>query len=254
MVILGPSLDYMSGGYYFPIAILLILEINLIDIFKKRYLKILLFANIIILIILSIEENVRGNWIALIAVFIFSWIISQNKKRFFIRLLIILGILMIIASAIWLTYPQSFEGTINEIQSLKHFFIGDSQSQSIASVNTNWRMITWKGFLDEFTEKLVIGWGFGKKFLPEKTFDLGWNTGLADNWVSTHNYLISFLYMTGIFGLISFLFIVVYYFIGNIRFLKKAESSRDKSIIRGFLSCVFYILILGLFEAVLEIP
>ncbi|MCK5566632.1 MAG: O-antigen ligase family protein, partial [Actinomycetia bacterium] len=141
-----------------------------------------------------------------------------------------------------------------ELQSLKNFVMGSGDSQTIASINTNWRVITWKGFLSEFTEKPVTGWGFGKKLLAEETFDLGWNTGLADNWVSTHNYLISFLYMTGIFGLISFLFIVVYYFIENIRFLKKAESSRDKSIIRGLLSCVFYILILGLFEVVLEIP
>jgi O-antigen ligase len=106
----------------------------------------------------------------------------------------------------------------------------------------------------EYLERPVLGWGFGRKFLAEETFRMGWNTGLADNWVSTHNYLISFLYMTGIPGLISFLLIISYYFTRNLQFLKHQEDEKYKMQVRAFLGCAFYILVLGLFEVVLEIP
>ncbi len=253
-MLLGFVSEYLIGGYYFPIALTLIISINLLEKIGKRYLKVLLFIDIIILIVLSIVENVRGNWTAIAAAFIFSWIIAGSKKRFFINILIIFGILIIMAIIIWFSYPQALEGTITEIQSLKFFFTGLGDSSSFATMNTNWRLITWKGFLSEFAERPLTGWGFGKKFLAGETFEKGWTTGLSNNWVSTHNYIISFLYMTGIPGLISFLLIIVYYFIENLRFIKRQDSNENKSLARAFTSCVFYILILGLFEVVMETP
>ena len=161
---------------------------------------------------------------------------------------------MILVVLVWFISPYVLEGTISEIRSLKSFFTGSGDSSSFATMNTNWRLITWKGFLSEFAEKPLIGWGFGKKFLAGETFKAGWTTGLSDNWVSTHNYIISFLYMTGIPGLISFLLIIVYYFVENLRFLKRQNSNENKPRVRAFASCVFYILVLGLFEVVLETP
>ena len=253
--IFGSSVNYMTGGYYFPIAILLILEINLIEIIKKKFLIILISLDILVLIILSVLENVRGNWIAIAIAIIFSFILARNKKKFLIYasiLLLMLVILFIIAGFI---KPQLFENTLNEIKSLKSFFLNDAgDNQNVAVINTNWRVITWKGFLKEFLKKPVFGWGFGRKFLPGETFDLGWNTGLADNWVATHNYIISFLYISGIVGLLIFGLIIVNFFRKNIRFLKTSFLSRNWYLVKSFLCCMVYILILGLFEVVMEVP
>ncbi|MBA7649575.1 hypothetical protein ES703_57372 [subsurface metagenome] len=252
--ILGTFSELMIGGYYFPIALLLVLEINLIEIIKNKYLKALIYIDIFLLIILSVVENVRGNWIALFAAFIFSLIIAQNKKRFLINILIIIVLIAVLLGVLWFFMPQALGETLNEIKSLRYFFFKSGESPSIAAINTNWRVITWKGFIFEFFKRPFTGWGFGRKFLAEETFELGWNTGLADNWVSTHNYIISFLYMSGMIGLIAFMAIIINFFLKNIKFLKNSNNTKNKYYVRAFLSCIFYILILGLFEVVLEVP
>ncbi|MBE3128993.1 MAG: O-antigen ligase family protein [Actinobacteria bacterium] len=251
----GSLINYMTGGYYFSIAILLILEVNLIEIIKKRFLIILISLDILILIILSVLENVRGNWIAIAAAIIFSFILAKNKKKFLIYALILLLILVILFIIAGFIKPQLFENTLNEIKSLKSFFLNDTgDNQNVAVVNTNWRTITWKGFLKEYLKRPVFGWGFGRKFLPGETSDMGWNTGLADNWVATHNYIISFLYISGIVGLLIFGFIIASFFRENIRFLRSSFPNKDWYLVRSFLCCMVYILVLGLFEVVMEIP
>jgi len=253
--VLGGLTEYMTGGYYFPIAILLILEINLIEIVKRRFLRILILADAVILVILSIMDNVRGNWIALVAALIFSFIISKSKKKFAVNILIVVLVLVLISGAAVLVKPQLFKNTVNEIESLKYIFLGESEgSKTVEIANTNWRIIAWSGFLREYIKRPVFGWGFGKKFLPAETFDMGWNTGLADNWVATHNYIISFLFMSGIAGLISFGFIIVFFFKKNVSFLKSCRTGKYRYLLSAFLSSIFYILVLGLLEVVLEAP
>ena len=253
--VFGGLTEYMTGGYYFPIAILLILEINLIETIKRRSLKILILADIVVLVILSIMDNVRGNWMAIIAALIFSFIISRNKKKFAVNILIVILVLVVISAAVILIKPQLLENTLSEIKSLKYIFIGKSgENRTIAIVNTNWRAIAWRGFLREYIKRPVFGWGFGKKFLPTKTFDMGWNTGLADNWVATHNYIISFLFISGIAGLISFGFIIVLFFKKNIGFLKRYRTGKYRYLLSAFMGSIFYILVLGLLEVVLEVP
>jgi O-antigen ligase len=250
----GGLAEYMTGGYYFPIAILLILEINLIEIIKKRILKVLIFLNILVLIILSVLENVRGNWIALIVAIIFSFIISWSRRRFLINIAIVLAILLVLFAVAGMIKPQLFESTLNEIRSIKSLIFKTNEGNTIAIANTNWRIITWKGYLQEFLRRPVFGWGFGRKFLANETFDMGWNTGLADNWVATHNYIISFLYISGVAGLLAFGLIIVNFFRRNIRFLKSAGLINQRYLVAAFLSCIVYILILGSLEVVMEVP
>lgn len=251
----GNLAQHMTGGYYFPIAILLILEINLIEIIKKRFFKVLIFIDILILIILSVFEDVRGNWIALAIAIIFSFILARNKKKFLIYASILFLILIIFFIIGGFIAPQLFENTLNEIKSLKALiFDHASDNQDIAVINTNWRIITWKSYLKEFLRRPVFGWGFGRKFLANETFDMGWNTGLADNWVSTHNYIISFLYIGGIVGLIAFGLIFISFFKKNIRFLRSSFPNEEWYVVKSFLSCIVYILVLGLLEVVMEVP
>ena len=251
----------LGGGYYFPIAILLILEISLIDVVRNRFLKVLIFLDIFALIILSIFEDVRGNWLAIAIAIIISFIFSRKKKKFLINILIIVLVLVIIGTigilffSGFLENTMKFGNTINEIKSLKTFFTGDiGDTQSVEEANANWRTIAWKGYFGEILKRPIIGWGFGRKFLPSETFDMGWNTGLADNYVPTHNYLLSFLYMSGVIGLLIFCFIIIKFFIVNIKFLKNTGLTNERYIVSAFLSCIVYILVLGLMEVVLEIP
>ena len=251
----GLAIYMIGGGYYFPIAILLILELNFFEIVKNRFLKMLIFLNVIVLVIISIIENVRGNWIAIISALIFSFVLARNKKRFVIDIAIIVGILVFLLSVALLIMPGFFENTMNEVKSFKNLsFFNVNSDYGIESANTSWRIITWKGFIKEFTKRPVFGWGFGRKYLPDETFYFGWNTGLAENWVSTHNHAISFLYMSGIVGLISFAAIVTIFFRKSILFLRQPGSVKEKYTFIAFTGCIIYIMILGLFEVVLEIP
>ena len=244
-----------EGGYYFPIAILLILEISLIDVVRNRFLKVLVFLDVLILIILSIFEDVRGNWLAITIAIIFSFIFSREKKKFLIYILVIILILAFMAMVSILLFPDFLKDTIYEIKSLKSFFTGNTDdTQSVEQANINWRTLTWKAYFKEILKRPIIGWGFGKKFLSSETFDMGWNTGLSDNYVLTHNYLLSFLYMNGVIGLLIFCFIIVKFFAVNIKFLRYTGLTRERYIISAFLNCIVYILVLGLMEVVLEVP
>jgi len=172
-----------------------------------------------------------------------------------LNILIIILATVILATFAFMLSPKVFQDTLNELRSLKSMVLGSGGGiDYISRANTNWRMITWKAFIKESLQRPLFGWGFGRKFLPEETYNLGWTTGLAENWVSTHNYLISFLFLSGFTGLGIFLLLVISLFIKNIKFLRTYKNLRERFMVCAFLSVVFYILWLGLFGVVLEVP
>jgi len=258
----GSLAQYMiGGGYYFPIAILLILEINLIEIVNKKYLKILILLDILALIILSLFENVRGNWLAIAVAVIFSFILSKDKKKLIIYFLIVVLVLVAVSAIFLIFFPDflkdtmKLENTINEIESLKSIYTkGSFEDQNVEEANINWRTLAWKEFAKEFLKRPLLGWGFGRKFIPSGTLELGWTTGLVNNYVLTHNFILAFLNISGVVGLFSFGLIIVKFFTVNIEFLRNTSLIRERRIVSAFLSCIIYILVLGLLEVVLEIP
>lgn len=253
--VFGNISEVFSGGFYFTVSLLFIIQLNTFELLRKTYHKILVYINLILFLIVAVLEDVRGNWIALVLAVIFSFIISKNRKKFAMRILILILVLILIAAVAYFALPQLFENTISEIRSMLNILFGrDGASSDIATVNANWRTIAWKAFLEEWTQSPLYGFGLGRKFLPTETFDMGWNTGLADNWVATHNYLITFLFTSGILGLAAFVLIIVFLFRENIRFLRSGYMGYERPIAAAFLSSVFYILILGLLEVVLEVP
>ena len=247
--------SYIAGGFYFTLTIVFLLILNLIELSKRKWIKIILYADAVLLLVLSFIEYVRGNWVALFLATVFSLIISANKKKFLLNILIIILATVILATFAFMLSPKVFQDTLNELRSLKSMVLGSGGGiDYISSANTNWRMITWKAFIKESLHSPFFGWGFGRKFLPEETYSLGWTTGLAENWVSTHNYLISFLFLSGFTGLGIFLLLVISLFIKNIKFLRTYKNLRERFMVCAFLSVVFYILWLGLFGVVLEVP
>ena len=90
--------------------------------------------------------------------------------------------------------------------------------------------------------------------LSSNTISLGWSTGISTGWVESHNYFLSFLFRSGFLGLGSFILIVVNFFRYVFKFFRNCEEERIKIIIIGLISCLIYILTLGLFEVVLEVP
>jgi O-antigen ligase len=106
----------------------------------------------------------------------------------------------------------------------------------------------------EVLSKPILGFGFGSKFISGNTILGGWSVGTSQGWVEAHNYFLSFLYRSGFLGLGSFIFIIVNFFRYTFRFLRNCKEQIIKLMIISLMSCIIYILVLGMLEVVLEVP
>ena len=253
-----------EGGYYF-ISLLLFLIIIDFLLAKNKILKSLYCIDLIMLSVVNFFYMMRGVWIATIIAIIFLivsfFIIKIDRKK--LLSFNIAFFTTIIFSAIIIFIIINFQSEIrsavkSEFQSFSNNFNKNASELRLAgdipSINTQWRLITWKDMLIEVKKSPFLGYGFGKKFISKTTIEHGWTTGLEDGWVEAHNYIISFLFRSGLLGLFSFLFIIAAFFKKVFEFIKKHISEKLKIILICILSGIVYILILGLFEVVLEVP
>ena len=270
--VIGITIKGMGGAGYFYISLLLIIEIGLLAYIKKKIITIIIFADIILLIATTVFYQVRGNWVALIAAVIAFWIfigITPGLKRIlhnFNFIFISSIILILLLGFLIYFYEINIQSTMfiqikRKLLSIFDFILGNLSNSEVASryrvnanLNTIWRLITWKEMFIEVLNKPILGFGFGSKFISGSTILRGWSTGLSEGWVEAHNYLISFLYRSGFLGLGSFILIVVNFFRYTFRFLKKCKEQMIKLIIVCLISCIIYILALGMLEVVLEVP
>ncbi|MBA7567214.1 hypothetical protein ES708_08923 [subsurface metagenome] len=247
------------------ISILFLVELILFTSFKKRYLNIFLAINIFLLFSATILYNIRGNWVAVILSVVFLVIIFKITpdlkkeygllKKILYILIIILALILIFLyfsnSSLWVKVKKEFFSFFNILFIDTKTLIEKNYNPE---VNAMWRLITWKEMIKEVMDKPLLGFGFGEKFISKETLDLGWKTGTIDGWVESHNYLISFLFRSGFFGLIIFLVIIFKWFKIVINFLRTSKNKYLKILIISLSTSLFYIMILGLFEVVLEVP
>ena len=253
-----------ANGSYFICLLLFLIIINFL-LAKNKIIKSLYCIDLIMLLVVNFFYMMRGVWVATIIALIFLiiglFIIKIDRKK-----LLIFNIAFfttIIFSAIIIFIIINFQSEIHsavksEFQSFYNSFNKSTSEVRLAgdipSINTKWRLITWRDMLLEVKKSPFLGYGFGKKFISKTTLEYGWTTGLEDGWVEAHNYIISFLFRSGLLGLFSFLFIIAAFFKKVFEFIKKHIIEKLKIILICILSGIVYILILGLFEVVLEVP
>jgi len=263
--IIKPNFTGLGDAGYIYISLLSIIELAYIVYIKNIFLEFIFFINILLLLIANIFYRCRGSWVAIIVALLFIYIafkIARGFHKEFLKLNIILFfilILLIIFTGLLLFYKNDLWISIKEeIVSFYHGIFGKTEQlidiRNISAVNIKWRLVTWKDMFIGVLRSPFFGYGFGKKFISKTTLEMGWGTGLREGWVESHNYLLSFLYRAGVFGLGAFLFIIISFFRKVIGFLKDCKDKKIEIITIGLLGCIVYILTLGLFEVILEVP
>jgi len=123
------------------------------------------------------------------------------------------------------------------------------------SVNTRWRLLCWKDIIIESFKKPLMGWGFGKKFIPESIVKLGWGGSWGEQgFQDPHNSYLSVFYRTGLIGLSIFVFIILYFIYKTIIFIMSSIDSTNVFMAIAFLLVFIFINAVSMFMVVLEGP
>jgi len=251
------SIKGLGSAGYFYISLLLIIEFVYLTYLKRSILRTIFFIDTLLLLVVTILYGVRGNWVAVLITIFSIWllfvIIPGLKREFnnfnviifsFVPIIIFFGVLLSVDK------PDLLLKIKEEFLSFFNILSG----RTLPSINARWRLITWREMFDGILGRPVFGYGFGKKFISQTTLNLGWTTGLEEGWVEAHNYCLSFLYRSGFLGLGAFFMIIGSFFKKIVSFLRICKEEKIKIIIISLLCCIIYILVLGFFEVVLEIP
>lgn len=138
-----------------------------------------------------------------------------------------------------------------------------SNKSSEGPINTRWRLVCWQDIINETLQKPVLGWGFGKKFVPPtiKKFDWGgsWrepnpNDSEAKGFQDPHNSYLSVFHRTGLIGLTVFMSLMIYFFFTSVKFINISHNDLNTNMVVAFLLIFVFINCLSMFMVVLESP
>lgn len=252
----------LAGERYFYIALLLVFEVVYLTFIRRSAFTVILLISIIMLLFVSFILSVRGSWIAVLIAVLSAWIflgatpgLKRELRNFNLLVLSLVVIIIILGLLVYFKKiaidPYFFKQIKGEILSLFNIYTRDNTTPT---VNTTWRLATWKEMFSEIKNMPILGFGFGRKFISQETLSLGYTTGTMEGWVEAHNIFLSFLYKTGFLGLGSFLIIIVSFFRKVIRFLRVCMEENIKMIVIGLSCCIVYILVLSATEVIIEVP
>lgn len=197
----------------------------------------------------------RAAWIGLTGVLLCALLLSFREKiadRISGRI-IVAGMCMIIIIMPFLLTMRTLPGDslIAEAASISPFSTRESTSLN----NTRWRLYVWKDILKETAKKPLLGYGFGKAFIPPTIVKLGWGgSWQVKGFQDPHNSFLSVFHRTGIVGLGLLLYLIISFTISTMRSIR---SMRDTEIARymfGLLLCMMCIIGISTFMVVLEGP
>lgn len=245
---------------YFVSSITLIFESIYINLIKNALQKYVFLFAILIQLAVVILTQARAAWMGLFAAVLF--LVFLLSKRYFSIKQISLTVKYFIISfsfimLIMLVFkPAIIHSLSNEFLSI--FLINNNKSAADISVtNAKWRLYVWKDILKESMEKPILGWGFGKKFIPETVMALNWGGSWQDPkklFQDPHNSYLSFLHSTGFLGLFSFLFIIFSFFKRYLNFLKQMKDGELKMLVLSCLTAIVFVLGTSFFMVILELP
>lgn len=171
---------------------------------KKRWLKILLLALIVIFASAILASGVRGAFIGLSAAIGFLFIVHAWKlKRFRVTLIGTLCILIAAYSLLFINRDQPFIKT--------NFVLSQITDFSLQDATTKARFAMWKMALKGFQERPFFGWGRENYSLIfnahyDSSFD---DANVSEGWEDrAHNIFLEELTYGGIIGLLSYILLL----------------------------------------------
>lgn len=197
----------------------------------------------------------RAAWIGLTCVLLCAVLFSSKEKmadRFSGRIILV-GLCLLVITIPLLSTVRTATGDslLAEAVSILPFSTRESTSLN----NTRWRLYVWKDVIKETAEKPLLGFGFGKKFIPPTIVKLGWGGSWGDKgFQDPHNSFLSVLHRTGIVGLGLFLLLIVSFTISTMRSIRSSNNTEIAMYMFGLLLCMIYILGTSTFMVVLEGP
>jgi hypothetical protein len=190
----------------------------------------------------AIWNVARATWMGLLLSFFlffayFKKFVCFDKTKFYkitiFSIFILLNILLIKSEAVY-----------NEAGEFASIFFIKTNTNTVSVNNANWRLDVWKDYINEGKNRLLLGWGCGRKYVPpvliRKHYGGDWQ---SDGWQDPHNCYVSLFYQCGLIGLFFFLMIVYYSIKQGIDYLKSDFAYKNKIYI--IISMLIVIFILG---------
>ncbi|MCX5778196.1 MAG: O-antigen ligase family protein [Elusimicrobia bacterium] len=243
-------------GYYYEslafifVAIAIVNQKAILHINTRQWGALILLSAVVL-------SSVRAAWMGIFIVVVFLYFSSYfgryfNKMTEKIRLYgsIVFLVLLIFIGIFKFSLFESLAGKMLSI-------LPGSRVVSVSSNNTKWRLIVWKDTLSEAVEKPLLGWGFGKKFIPPTIKKMGWGGSWRESeggFQDPHNSFISIFYRTGFIGLIVFCGLLGSFIVRTMCVIRRLDDSVIKTYMTGLLLCIICILGTSCFMVVLEGP
>ena len=245
--------------FYFSIALVAFLVYISLNKDAKPILKLI---TIILFILIALSE-VRAVWVGISVGFLFAFVNSLNNKYFklFTVKLFTIGTLILFVSfaGLLIAKPKAVNSIYYEFLSI----FSTTKEHMTSSNNTKWRLYVWKDIINESMEKPVLGWGFGKKFVPPTIVKLNWggswrqpniNDPEAKGFQDPHNSFLNILHSTGIIGLFLFFLIIARVISHGLKAINNTSSNTVRTYLIALILIVVCILGTSLTMVVIEGP
>jgi O-antigen ligase len=250
------SFDY----YYIALSFMMLLAVLYSGYVKNtiKYEPILaLFAGALVV------SQVRAVWMGLLLSIFFLFFmtvcspIARNISMRLIKRAIVFAIVS--GALVAIVSPTLFFAVKEEVLSTAF-----ASSESTASENNaRWRLYVWKDIINETLQKPLLGWGFGKYFVPPTIKELGWGGSWrepqdgdpdAKGFQDPHNSFLSIFHSTGLIGLILIVTLILKFVFTAANSLVNIRDDKIKVYTLGLLMCIVCILGTSFFMVVLEGP
>ncbi|MBN1824288.1 MAG: O-antigen ligase family protein [Endomicrobiales bacterium] len=244
------------GYYYLGMAIAALCYL----IATKRKKSVIFGILVLIFFMAFIKGMARASWVGLLCAMLAIYWLNARKlirivtiKRTFYSLIVIVAL---VTCAMAIVSPKSVERIMSKALSIAMVQTEESTNRG-AILNAKWRLLVWKDIINESMRKPLLGWGFGKKFVPETVKSMGWGGAFRDEEVGfqdPHNSFLSVLHRTGIVGFTIFAVILGKFLRRTFLMLGKMREGEIKDYVAILFLCVIYMLATSFFMVVLEGP
>lgn len=246
---------HFSEFAYFHVSLALIF-VFVHMVVNKRY-SVMNLSIVTLFIYVVVQGMARSVWVGLLTSFAFLIIMSWRMKVMRVLLdrgmALVLILLLCGAGITFIVKPQYVYNVKNEALSIVNF----SHSQTTSDLNAQWRLLVWKDIIAETMQKPLLGWGFGKKFIPPTIQQLGWGGSWSDpakRFQDPHNSFLSVFYRTGLFGLMIFVGILIVFIVRTCGVIVRQSDTEVSTYLLALLMCMLFIIGTANFMVLLEGP
>lgn len=242
--------------YYAGIALMFLMVLLLQQ--RRVPLISLRFLGMLVLFCAVVMSMARAAWIGVAAVILFTWLAARFDPlidKLALRIAAFMaGSILVGAVVLGIVRPAMLGNIFDEAKTI---FPGYTNPATSSSNNTTWRLYVWKDIIRESMEKPLMGWGFGRKFVPPTIKQLNWGGSWRPEdggFQDPHNSYLSVLHRTGLIGLMVFVALIGTFIARSLKTWFRIDDERARTYILGFLLSIICILGTSTFMVVLEGP